>query len=305
MPIASVVIATLNREEPLCQTLRGLMDPAVGGDCEILVMDQTRELAPETAAFLRGVAGRVDHVRLPYRNVSRARNDGAARAKSEVLLFLDDDVVMPPGFVAAHARCYEDPSVACVTGPRLSPGEKALGRAEVGAEWLRKLERQEDARFDVDFAYVASYAPSCNMSVRKRVFGEVGGFDENVLAGAYGFEDAELCHRLKKRGWPIHYRPEAGLVHLSAPTGGCRDVMDPWEYHRRLIANTHYFAWKVEMSPWKQAKLVGDVVRARLRKCPRWPPFQAAEAALRSAGSVLGSIARLRRLKKLPPPASP
>jgi cellulose synthase/poly-beta-1,6-N-acetylglucosamine synthase-like glycosyltransferase len=53
------------------------------------------------------------------------------------------------------------------------------------------------------------------MMVRREVFQEVGGFNENL---AYSFNDVDLCLRLRQKGYSIIYTPDAELYHRTTST---------------------------------------------------------------------------------------
>jgi len=62
---------------------------------------------------------------------------------------------------------------------------------------------------------------TCNCSIRKSVFLQYGGFDENFKGNSYG-DDYDLALRMVNGGAKIIYDPEPWLVHLKSPVGGLR-----------------------------------------------------------------------------------
>ena len=55
------------------------------------------------------------------------------------------------------------------------------------------------------------------MLVRKTVFDDVGGFDENL---PNNFNDVDFCLRLRERGWQIVWTPYADLIHQESASRG-------------------------------------------------------------------------------------
>ena len=112
--------------------------------------------------------------------------------------------------LAAHAAPYSDPAVVGVTGP--APGPPLIGRAELGETMWRAIMERRHMCFDLDFPFVAQWAVGFNMSFRRQVIVDVGGFDENFI-GPVG-ENAEDR---------IQYTPHARLVHFKARSGRNRE----------------------------------------------------------------------------------
>ena len=246
-PTVSVVIPTLNREQVLCDTLDYFLTRETHPLLEVIVVDQTERHEPRTARYLESVAGRIEHVRATYKSLPRARNDGLARARGDIVLFVDDDVQPRDGFVAAHVKPYVDPKVWMVTGPSPAPGGELLRRDQMSdAEYAQLLAGQKIA-WHVDFDYVpCDWAAGCNFSVRRDAARRVGGFDENFIGSAIG-EDAEFSGRIKTHGGLIYYATRAFLIHLQMVTGGCRSDVGP-AYVKMYAYNQNYFYRKIGAS---------------------------------------------------------
>jgi glycosyltransferase involved in cell wall biosynthesis len=127
-PLVSVIIATLNREKPLCDTIDYFLSREIYRPFEMIVIDQSEEHDTATTKFLKNLASRIDHRRPKYKNVCRARNEGIASAKGEIIVFVDDDVQPFDGFLDGHVAPYVNKKVWAVTGPSISPGEHLLTR---------------------------------------------------------------------------------------------------------------------------------------------------------------------------------
>ncbi len=113
----SVVIATLDRPESLTETIASVAACVPLPD-EIVIVDGDGGSSARAVAeaWSRPGAG------LPVRylasppGLTRQRNAGLAVARAEIVLFLDDDVTIPPHAVATLLAAYEDPEVVGVTG---------------------------------------------------------------------------------------------------------------------------------------------------------------------------------------------
>jgi GT2 family glycosyltransferase len=261
-PMISVVIPTLNREEPLCNTLRYFLEVETYPEFEVIVIDQSDNHAEATRNFLAEHAAQIRYVVPNYKGLPKARNHGVQIAKGEIVVFVDDDVEPAPGFLLAHARCYVDEGIVGVAGPTPLPGQFLKTREEIGDLVYQSLVQQRQMRFDVDFPFSAQWAQGCNMSFRRAQIIALGGFDEVFQRAPIG-DDAEFSHRARKRG-TIRYVPDARLVHMHVPSGGCRDAASQREYQRNVAFCVNYFWFRIEAPVGQRMRAVWRAFRANV-----------------------------------------
>jgi glycosyltransferase involved in cell wall biosynthesis len=189
----SVVIPTYRKPALLRRTLEALLPQtaALAGGCELVVVDDGS--ADETAAVLEALQSRLPLcVQRPPRNEGRAkaRNRGWRAARGETVLFLDDDILLEPGALAAHVRAQAQLPAAylglVVTAPEV-----------VDSPLFGYLDTRGIAKRPAGGPVPARYFLTQNASVPRAALERVGGFDEAF--GAYGFEDMELAFRLEER----------------------------------------------------------------------------------------------------------
>lgn len=252
----SVILPTFDRGLLLADTLRQLFGQA-DERTEILVVDQTRRHPEEARAFLERAAseGRIRWVKLAEPNVSRARNEGIRLAAGRCLLFLDDDVVLPEGFLAEHRRLLSRPGVSAVSGQVLRPGEKVVSDPDLVRRAARAAAR---GRFPTvlpnNYAVEADWYRTCggNVSVTREAALRIGGYDERFAGSAFS-EDCDFGWRLHRAGCRILFAPSAGLLHLEAPRGGHRSAGGDSRACRAGKLNAQvYFGVKHRLdAPWK------------------------------------------------------
>lgn len=241
LPAISVVIPTFNRASILVDTVTELLAAPSASLLEVLVVDQSD--APNHWMERKGDS-RLRYFRVPFKGLTKARNFAIERVRGDIVLFLDDDVTNLAGTVDGHARAHARYQVEIVTGPTLARGNSLLSVDDLTPEQRRKLALGEMLHPAVDFMYTPVFAPGCNSSYRRSVFATCGGFDENFFGNAIG-EDAEMCWRVRTHFGRLLYHPDAAIVHLAAPTGGCRDADYEARRLRTSILNGHYFLNKV------------------------------------------------------------
>jgi cellulose synthase/poly-beta-1,6-N-acetylglucosamine synthase-like glycosyltransferase len=83
--------------------------------------------------------------------------------------------------------------------------KSALDRYEKVSSSLNKGDRYKSSREEGSFFYLAA----CNLLVRKSLFSELNGFNEDMSVG----EDVDLCWRIKNRGFEIEYIPKGVIFH--------------------------------------------------------------------------------------------
>ena len=208
----SVVIPTYRRDQVLVDTIRCLHALHPPAD-EIVIVDQSEQHDPETTSALQAWhdAGRICWLRLTQPSITHAMNSGLTQARSDIVLFLDDDIIPDANLVAAHAQAQAENICNIVAGQVLQPGEEVLAQSPPKGEFLFRSGKR---------TWVHELMGG-NFSVKKATALKLGGFDENFVRVAYRFE-AEFCDRATTAGEKILFEPAASIRHLRVGSGGTR-----------------------------------------------------------------------------------
>jgi GT2 family glycosyltransferase/SAM-dependent methyltransferase len=228
-PSVSVIVPTRDQAGLLATCLDGLLEGTDYSDLDILVADNESCL-PETLELLadlrrRGVT--VVQSAGPF-NFSRINNAAAREAAGEILLFLNNDVsVIHRSWLREMILQVSRPGVGAVGARLLYPdgtvqhGGVVMGMGGVGAAGHVHLgaSRNDTGYFGrLTLAQDISCVTGACMAIRRSVFEEVGGFDEQHLAVA--FNDVDLCIRIREAGYRIIWTPYAELYHLESRSRG-------------------------------------------------------------------------------------
>jgi glycosyltransferase involved in cell wall biosynthesis len=241
---ASVIIPSHDKLETLREVLRGLHQQSFPrDDFEVIVVDD--DSTDGTRPFLQELANRGEVVYEPlgpHAEVcpGRVRNHGLARARGEIIVFLDADILIGPDFIAEHVATHRAQGrdaavVGLVHAYPLAASERTPEKIQappIGEviERLPALLRADPRHWrDGREAHYRIWPDlgTCpmpwlffwggNSSAPRRLLLDLGGFDEAFKN--WGFEDVELGYRIWKRGVPsILHRPAWGF-HYPHPTG--------------------------------------------------------------------------------------
>jgi len=211
-PQISIVLPTFNRRSRLERVLRAFGKQTVSPDFfEVLVVsdgssDGTNEYLEQTASQEFGF--RLTPIFQENQGVAVARNTGVARARTDYILFVDDDVVPAPVLIEEHWKVLSQEDVV-VLGPMLTPPDVRL------APWVRweqrMLEKQYESMIQGRWAPTARQFYTGNTSLARRHLEMVGGFDPAFRRA----EDVELAYRLKDRGLHFIFNPKAVGFHYA------------------------------------------------------------------------------------------
>jgi GT2 family glycosyltransferase len=225
-PLVSIIIPTQNRNV-LERCLRSLTKKTAYPRYEILILDSGKTGTTE------GLIAQYPTVGIPIRiiptespfNYSRTNNEGAYAAVGEFFLFLNDDTEIIAGdWLEEMVRWAEIPDIGAV-GAKLFYPDKTIQHAGVivglgghANHVFLGAQEEDDGPFGPTNWYrnFLAVTGAC-MMVRREVFAQVGGFNEDYQLA---FGDIELCLRIIESGMRVMVTPFARLIHREGASRG-------------------------------------------------------------------------------------
>lgn len=244
---------------------------------------------------IAGATTRLDLNRGP----AAARNVGRALVETELIAFVDADVIVDRpadaggSWLDALLPHFDDPEVGLVAPRVLGERHTSLDMGDEPAR-IRSGTR-------------VGYVPAATILVRASAFDDVGGFDEAMRFG----EDVDFVWRLDAAGWSCRYEPGSSVWHSPRSTWSDRLVQQigygssaaplalrhpqavtPFRTHPSTAA-----AWVLGTCVHPVASVLGVMaaLMTAVRKLPDLPVSVAARLAMHgqvASGRQLGAAVR-------------
>ena len=240
---ASVVIPNWNGRDLLEKYLPSVVLAMSGHpDNEIIVVDNASEDGSRT--YLAEHFPQVRVVALPQnRGFGGGSNAGFQAAKNDIVVLLNSDMRVEPGFLPPLLRHFCDPHVFSVSC-QIFFSDSGKRREETGltqAWWeggrLKVRHRLDDA---VTSVYPCFYPGGGSSAFDRRKFLELGGFDH--LYKPFYYEDTDLGFMAWKRGWKVLYEPASIVFHEHRGTIGKKFTRE--FIQDRVKKNAVLLSWK-------------------------------------------------------------
>jgi len=290
----AVVIPTLGRHT----TLRRVLDllarhRAEAGPLEVVVAADARE--SDLDSLREAVAGRpwpAQLVQGASAGASSARNAGWRAARSDLVLFLGDDILPRAGLLAGHlARHAAEPGEDVgVLG--LVSWAPELGRSAFMV-WLDHGMQFDYPSIEGDEAGWGRFN-TANASVKRALLVQADGFDEGL---PFLYEDLDLARRFHERGFRLLYERGAVGEHLHRPT------LDDWRTRMEMVgqAERRFVDKHPDVEPYFHDMLsraaAAPAARGRAAPLIRWLP-----RSFPVLGELAWSSADLLYRQQLAPP---
>jgi GT2 family glycosyltransferase/radical SAM superfamily enzyme YgiQ (UPF0313 family)/Flp pilus assembly protein TadD len=221
---ASIIIPVFNKVDLTRQCLTALARVTQGITFEVILVDNAS--TDGTEEFLRTLSGDVRIIRNQSNTgFGHACNQGARAADGEYLVFLNNDTIPLEGWLTALIDDIEAHPDVAVVGSKLLYEDGTIQHAGVAFSRVTFSPYHIYRGFPADSPPVnrrreLQCVTAACMLVRREVFESSGGFDEGYRNG---FEDVDLCLKIRERGWRIVYQPKSVLYHLESRTPGRKD----------------------------------------------------------------------------------
>ncbi len=222
-PLVSIVIPTYNRGDLTVKCIQSIYKNTRGFAFETIIVDNAS--ADGTRDFLQKVGHIVRTILNPTNlGFARACNQGAAAARGRYVLFLNNDTEVHPGWLGPLVEIAQaDPKVGMV-GPKLVYPDGSLQHIGVGFCYgaptpihpFHLAQGASASAHGLEERDHEGLTAACVLLPRA-LFAEVGGFDEGFING---YEDLDLCFRLRERGLRLVYTPRSVVTHHESKSPG-------------------------------------------------------------------------------------
>lgn len=232
-PLISIVIPTKNQYKTVKRCVESIYQKTTYDNYEVILVD-TGSDSQKVRQWYNQLLNQHDNIALidwPEQPFSYARscNEGARLANGEILVMLNNDTeVLTPDWLEQLAAEVQRPEIGAVGPLLMYPDNKHIQHAGVGvglggvAANLLSMMTLEQPMAQTQHLMantrhnVTAVTGAC-MAIRKSVFGEMGGFDEEFRIT---YNDVDLCLRLVEKGYYNLYTPYVRLIHHESLTLG-------------------------------------------------------------------------------------
>lgn len=204
-PKASVIIPAYNSAATIEKCLGSLLAQDYPG-LELIVVDDasTDDTLEKASKYPVKIISKTEN-----HGAGHSRNLGVEKSSSEIIIFVDSDVVVPPTGVSQAVRTLmEERNILAVGG--------AYSQKSNNLNFISEFKNIDLAyRANLDPGYL-KFSGSYFFAIKKSVFLEAGGFSTNFLGA--NVEDIEFCYRLTKGSNIIFLNKDIRVDHLKRYT---------------------------------------------------------------------------------------
>ncbi|OOG81128.1 hypothetical protein B0E41_18920, partial [Hydrogenophaga sp. A37] len=248
-PRVSIVIVLHNQAELTFKCLESLVD-ALDAPCEIVLVDNAS--SDRTLELLT----RVEGVRLLPQSENlhflRAANIGAAQARGEHLLFLNNDAQLKPGSVSAALALLDERARVGAVGGKVVLLDGRLQEAGSiiwsDGSCLGHGRGRDPGEAEFQFRREVDYCSGAFLMVRRSLFVALEGLDPAYVPAYY--EETDLCMRIRLAGHSVVYDPRVEILHYEFGSSDTEQTATSlMEAHREVFVARHAQVLAAEHRP--------------------------------------------------------
>ncbi len=204
IPEVSIIIPARNALATIEQTIESALCVTKHHNVEIVIVNDGLDEATAQLAFkypLKVIKG-------DGRGLASARNIGLESTSGRIVIFLDADCCVLPGWYTSHLEAHNRFNGLLIVGGSVAPARKPAfwARCDHYCSWYNVNPYQKEG-------WVPNH-PGLNISFSRDTFNRVGPFDEELPKNG-GHEDFEWEGRLLDLGGRIWFEPRATVIHLD------------------------------------------------------------------------------------------
>jgi len=209
----SIIIPTKDRGSVFDEALQSVIKAIEGLDAEVIVINDSKTSSPN----IPSVWNNVILVHNPKSGVASARNLGASMSQAEILLFMDDDFIIPPDSIVRALNVATHDSLKIHLFNWIYPPalQQHLNQFQFGryliAQGFTSVQGWLGKGWREDMVFELKDGASYFLPIRKSIFTAIGGYNENFPHA--GAEDYDFIQRAKEKGVQFYLDKSCTLYH--------------------------------------------------------------------------------------------
>ncbi len=264
----SVIIPTYNRAVQLNAALDSISKQLYSSDLfEVIVIDNgstdnTKEICDSYGIKFKNF--QYFYESKPGLHVGR--HTGLKNAKSDILVFADDDIEALPSWLDGILESFQRSQEVVLVGGKNIPKYEAIPPNWIMEKWNNKNGEKVIAYLSIlDLGEVEKEIDpylvfGCNFAIRKNILVEAGGFHPDgypqKLIKFRGDGESYISQFIKERGLKTIYNPKASVYHLVPKKRATREYFDLRAFNQGISQS---FA-QIRRSKGKKSKIVKELV---------------------------------------------
>ncbi|MBI5305254.1 MAG: glycosyltransferase family 2 protein [Chloroflexi bacterium] len=230
----SVVVLVWNGARFLDACLRALLDQ--DASAEIVVVDNAS--TDDSVSIVQKFVPRVCLVRNDHNlGFAGGNNIGIRATTGEIVVLLNQDTAVKPGWLRAIADTFADPGIGIVGCKALYPDGRGIqhagGVVQPATAWTHHIGWGEQDQGQYDTLTEPDYVTGAAFGIRRQVLERLGGLDEKFHPAFY--EEVDCCYRARRAGFRVVYQPRAVLDHYETATLPAASHARVLAYHRNRV----------------------------------------------------------------------
>jgi GT2 family glycosyltransferase len=219
-PLVSIIIPVYDKLDYTLSCLNSVMENTKGQSYEVIIADDgSTDETKNIENFVKNIKVIRNTKNLGF---LKNCNNASKFAKGQYILLLNNDANVQPDYLKYLLELFEGDEKIGMAGSKIIYPNGILQEAggilwkDGSAENYGKGGAPEEAQYN--YVKEVDYISGCSLIIKKKLWEEIGGFDERFAPSYY--EDTDLAFEARKRGYKVVYQPRSAVVHFEKISHG-------------------------------------------------------------------------------------
>ncbi|MFK8013170.1 MAG: glycosyltransferase [Marinicellaceae bacterium] len=265
-PIVSIIIPVFNHFEHTYNCLKSISELQDKTSFEVIVIDDCS--TDDTENLIKNISGVIYHKQEQNGGFIESCNTGALMSTGQYLMFLNNDTIVHQNWLSSLLEVFANYDDAGLVGSKLiypnNQLQEAGGIVFSDASGWNYGRTDDPEKPEYNHIRPVDYCSGASILVKKKVFNELGCFDDRYKPAYY--EDTDLAFGIRSIGKKVYFQPASVVTHFEGISSGTDLTQGMKKYQ---VVNQQKFKKKWAKQLSKQPAPGVDIELCRIHAQPK------------------------------------